>query len=141
MTVYVFDTGALVALQRERQTLLTIIDIAHEDGVRLRTTAPALTEFLGRSPRQLRGAGLHTISLFEIGTADEPLARRAALLQQGALDAGGRSSPSSIDALVAADAETVGGTLIYDGDRGGFEALAEASGRIELEALDELSRA
>lgn len=138
MTAWVIDTGALVALQRERRRLLALLDAADARGLQLRAPAPVLTEFLGRSPRNLRRAADHVSSHLEVSTVGELLARRAAFLQRAAFDAGGRADPSAIDAIVAADAEAIGGWLIHDGDRADFEALADASGLIEVKQLREL---
>jgi predicted nucleic acid-binding protein len=139
LSAWVLDTGALVALQRDRPRLLALLEAADQLGLRLRAPAPILTEFLGRSPRSLRRAADHMASHLEIGTVDELLARRAAQLQRRALDAGGRGDPSAIDAIVAADAEAVEGWLIHDGDRLDLQALADASGSVELRQLRELA--
>lgn len=139
MRSYVFDTAALVALQREPRRLRAFVQAARADGVTMRTTAPVLTEFLGGSPRGLRDAADHLTSYIEIDAVDEGLARRAASLQRGALDAGARKLPGAIDAIVAAEAEAVEAWLIIDGDRAAFQALSDASGDLELRELDELT--
>lgn len=138
MTSYVLDAGALVALQRDRRLLRALIRAAHEDGISLRTSAPALTEFLGGSPRRLRASADHLSSYLDVGAVDEERARRAAVLQRASLDAGARRTPGAIDALVAAEAEASEAWLIIDGDRAAFQALSDASGRLELRELGEL---
>lgn len=110
----------------------------HEEGTALITSAAALTEFLGGSPRELRSAGDWVASLFRIESVDEGLARRAATLMRGALDAAPAASPGPIDALVAAEAERRQGKVVIAGDRADFAALAAASGRFEVIDLEAL---
>ena len=141
MRTLVLDTGALAAVQRDPVRFLALLDVAAERNLRLRTTAPVLTEFLGGSPRSLRARGAYVTSRLRVGAVDEHLARRAALLRQVALDqSAGRTEPSAIDALVVADAEVEGGLAVYDGDRADFEALVRASGEVEAKALTELTK-
>lgn len=135
---YVLDTGALVALQRDRRLLRALLRAAYEHGISLRTSAPVLTEFLGGSPRRLRASADHLSSYLDVGPVDEALARRAAALQRASLDAGARRKPGAIDALVAAEAEANGSWLIIDGDRAAFQALSDASGAVELRELSQL---
>ena len=135
----VLDTGALAALQRDRKRLLTFVDVSAEQGRKLRTTAPVVTEFLGHSPRRLRAAAEHVLSHFRVASVDGASARRAAALTHSVLDAGGRARPSAIDALVAAEAEATGAVLVFDGDRRDFEALAHASAGLEIRELAELA--
>lgn len=134
----VLDSGALVALQRDRRRLVALVMIAREQGRALRTSAPVITEFLGHSPRQLRPDGEYVISRVTASGVSELLARRAATLIQKALDEGGRPRPSAIDAILAAEAEATEAALIFDGDQGDFEALASASESLELRALRDL---
>lgn len=136
---YVLDTGALIALQRDRTRLLALVELAREERARLRVPAPALTEFLGHSPPSLRAAAAYVSARLEISSTAEAHARRAAALIQAALDARGRADPSAIDGLVAAEAELREAALVYDGDRADLAALAQASGAIELTALEELA--
>lgn len=104
----------------------------------LRTAAPVLVEFLGGSPRRLRAGAQYLSSFLEIGPVDEALARRAAALRQRALDLAPEADPSAIDALVATEAERADATLVIDGDRAGFDALAEASGVLQVRDLTAL---
>ena len=139
MKQLVFDTGALIAVQRDLTRYRSLIRLAREHGVPLRTSAAVLTEFLGGSPRRSRAAASFVASRLVAGNVTGDRARRAALLQQGALDAGRSTDPDAIDALVAAEAEQHGGLLVIDGDRPAFEALAEAShDGITLADLDDL---
>lgn len=114
------------------------MELAHTRGRKLRTVAPVLVEFLGGSPRRLRPGAQYVSSLLEIGAADETLARRAAALRQRALDLAPETDPSAIDALVATEAELADATLVIDGDRAGFDALAQASGTLEVRDLSAL---
>lgn len=139
MVDLVLDTGALVALQRDQRRLRALVKLAQEESRILRTTAPVLTEFLGRSPRELRRAAAYVSSHLEASSVDETLARRAALLLRAVLDAGGRADPSAIDALVAAEAEDKTAAIVFEGDRADLIALAQASGVIELRELTELA--
>jgi predicted nucleic acid-binding protein len=132
---FVLDTGALVALQRDRSRLRALVRLAHEEGRVLRTSAPVITEFLGHSPRRARPTGEYVISQLTASDVSVPLARRAAALIQAVLDEGGRARPSEIDALVASEAETSGAALVFDGDRRDFEALASASADVEISEL------
>lgn len=141
LSAWVLDTGALVALQRDRGRLLAVLDAAADVKLKLRAPAVVLTEFLGGSPRRLRPAADHVASYLEVDTVDEPLARRASVLLRRSLDSGGGGRPSAVDALVAAHAEALAGWLVYDGDRADFEALAAASGSIELRELQDVTRA
>ncbi len=141
MKTLVFDTGALVALERDHVRLVALLDTAIKRHMRLRTTAPVLTEFLGAAPRARRESATYASSHLRIGTVDEDLARRAAYLRQRALDRStGRTRPSAIDALVVADAEAETGVVVFDGDRGDFAALADASGDLEIKELAELTK-
>lgn len=135
---FVLDTGALVALQRDRARLRALVRLAHEEGRVLRTSAPVLTEFLGRSPRRARLTGEYVVSRLTASSVDAPLARRAAALIQAVLDQGGRARPSAIDALVACEAEATAAGLVFDGDRRDFEALATASAGIDICELKDL---
>lgn len=135
---FVLDTGALVALQRDRRRLIALVMLARQESRALRTSAPVITEFLGHSPRRLRLAGEYVISRFSRADATETLARRAAVLIQAAIDDGGSARPSAIDALVAAEAEATDAGLVFDGDDADFEALARASGALEIQKLSEL---
>lgn len=134
-----FDTGALVAMQRDLSRLRALLQLAREEERALWISPPVLTEFLGRSPRELRRAAVYVSSQLEATSVDETLARRAAALMQATLDAGGGADPSVIDALVAAEAEHKGAALVFDGDRADLEALALASGSVEIKALSELA--
>lgn len=133
------DSGALVALQRDPKRLRALVQLAHQEGRTLRTSAPVITEFLGRSPRRLRGSADYVASRLTASDVNEALARRAATLIQSVLDAGGHADPSAIDGLVAAEAEAATAGLVFDGDQRDFEALAAASGAIELIDLEALS--
>lgn len=137
-TDFVFDTGALVALQRDRQRLLTLVKLAREESRALRTSAPVLTEFLGNSRPERRRAGEYVASRLTASDVDERRARRAATLIQQALDGDPRARPSAVDAVVAAEAEATEAALVFDGDRGDFEALAGASGELEIRELRDL---
>lgn len=134
------DTGALVALQRDRRRFMALVKLAREEGRALRTSAPVITEFIGHSPRRLRPAADYVASRFTVSDVTGSLARRAAALIQGVLDAGGRARPSAIDALVAAEAEATSAGLVFDGDRRDFEGLAEASAQLEVRELADLVR-
>lgn len=79
------------------------------------------------------------MSHLEVAPVDETLARRAAALRQRAIDATPASTPSATDALVAAEAERAGGTLVITGDRDDLAPLAAASGAFGLKALDEVA--
>lgn len=139
MRPLVLDTGALVALERSRARLLAILDTVSKRRIRLRTTAPVLTEFLGVSPRARRESAAYVSSHLRIGSVHEDLARRAAFLRQRALDRSeGKTRPSAIDALVVADAEAESGTVIFDGDRADFEILAAVSENVEIRGLSDL---
>lgn len=129
----------MIRLQRDRVLLRELLRIVHRDGVRLGTSAPALTEFLGGAPPQLRPAATWIGSHLEVASVDETAARRAAALMQAALDGSPSSSPSAVDALVAAEAERRRGRLAISGDRGDFEALAVASGALEVVDLEALT--
>lgn len=118
---------------------MKFLQIAAKRQYILRVPAPALTEFLGGSPRALRAAADYAASRVRVSPVDEPLARRAARLQRSAIDAGARRLPGPIDALVAASAESPGDVLVFDGDRADFEALGRVSGRIELRELREIA--
>lgn len=135
----VLDTGALVALQRDRVKLRGLLQISADLGYDLRTTAPVITEFLGGSSPSLRGAAEYVCSRLRVAPVDEALARRAAALMQAAIAAAPRVRPSPVDALVAAEAERAEAEILLDGDQKDFEALSEWSDRIELIALNELS--
>ena len=135
---FVLDTGALAALQRDRKRLLALLDLSSEESRKLRTTAPVVTEFLGHSPRGRRAAGEHVLSHLAVASVEGARARRAAALIHSVLDAGGRARPSAIDALVTAEAEATAAAVVFDGDRADFEALAEASGAVELRELEDL---
>jgi predicted nucleic acid-binding protein len=135
---FMLDSGALAALQRDRTRLLALVDLAHAEGRTLRTSVVVVTEFLGYSPRALRLAGEYVLSRLSVSPLAEPRARRAAALIHAALDDDGRARPSAIDAIVAAEAEARDAALMFDGDRRDFEALAEASGQLEIEALADL---
>ena len=139
MTGLVLDTSALIGLQRDLRRLRVLIRIASEDERSLRTTAPAITEFLGGTRGGARPAAQYVASKLGISPVDDTLARRAAALMQGALDAGGRARPSAIDALVAAEAERTRDAVVFDGDRADFEALADASGDLDLKPLAALA--
>ncbi len=136
----VLDTGALIALQRDLGRLRALIRRAAEGDRELRTSSPVITEFVGGSPRALRRAAEYVSAHLEIAPVDEALARRAASLTQAARDAGPRAAPSAVDALVAAEAEERSGAVLFDGDRADFEALARASGELEIVALSDLGR-
>lgn len=132
-----FDTGALVRLQRERRKLKDVLQMAAEEEIALTTSAAALVEFLGGSPRSLRARADWIASRFEVAAITEVVARRAATLVRAARDTFPSASPGPIDALVVAEAERQGSVVVISGDRKDFEALA-ASGRprvIDLEAL------
>lgn len=135
---FVLDTGALVALQRDRARLRALVRLAHEEGRVLRTSAPVITEFLGHSPRRSRPTGEFVISRLTASDVNVPLARRAAALIQETLDAGGKARPSAIDAILAAEAEATAAGLVFDGDRRDFEALASANAELEITELREL---
>lgn len=137
-TDLVFDTGALVALQRDLSALGALLKRAFEKERRLVVSAAVLAEFLGYSPRRLRASGEYVASHFQVADATEEQALRAALLIRGALNAGGKSRPSAVDALAAALAETTGAALVYQGDRPDFEALAAASDHLEIMELSDL---
>lgn len=137
-TDYVFDTGALVALQRDLSALAALLKRAYEKERRLVVSAAVLAEFLGYSPRRLKASGEYVASHFQVADATEEHALRAALLIRGALNAGGKSRPSAVDALTAALAEATGAAIVYQGDRQDFEALAAASGQLEIQELRQL---
>ncbi len=132
---FVLDTGALVALQRDPRRFIALVMLAREESRALRTSAPVVTEFLGGSSRRLRPAGQYVISRISSSDVTESLARRAAVLIQGAVDEGGRARPSAIDALVAAEAEATDAALVFDGDEADFRALSRASGALEIQEL------
>ena len=140
MRAYVLDTGALIALQRNRARLRDVLRASTELGYELRTSAPVVTEFLGGSPPALRAAGEYVCARLRVGPVDEALARRAAALTQSAARAAPRSRPSAVDALVAAEAERTAGVLVIEGDRKDFEALSDASRAFDLVELSDLSR-
>lgn len=135
----ILDTGALIGLQRDPRRLRALIRIAHEDERTLGTTAPVLTEFLGGSPPAARAVAVYIAAQLSVAAVDEMLARRAATLIQVALDAGGRARPGAVDALAAAQAERRSAALVFDGDHADFEALARASGTLEIRELRELA--
>lgn len=136
---FVLDTGALIALEHDRVMLAELIRAARLDERELRVVAPVVTEFLGGARPARRAMAGYVVSRLRIGDVNEALARRAADLMHGAQHAYARAVPGAIDALVAAYAETMRDLLVYDGDRADFEALAAASGRIDLKELRELS--
>lgn len=138
MRTFVLDTGALIALQRDRGRLRTLLELVTEYGYELRTSAPVLTEFLGGSPPRLRRAGDYVCARVRIGEVDETIARRAATLRQGAMKASPGTAPSAIDALVSTEAERHGGVLIIDGDRADHEALAGVARAYVLKDLAEI---
>lgn len=140
MTDVTLDTGALIRLQRDRTLLRELLSLAHHESVHLVTPAPALTEFLGGSSRQHRPAADWVGSHLQVGTVDAEAARRGAALIRGAKDAAPSSSPSAIDALVAAQAEQLSGTVAIAGDRSDFDALATASGQLKIVDLEALIR-
>lgn len=137
-TDFVLDTGALIALQRDRERLLALVKLAREEGRALRTSAPVLTEFLGHSRPERRLAGEYVSSRLSASDVSEQRARRAAALIQHARDVDPRARPSAVDALVAADAEATEAAVVFDGDRRDFESLANASGRLDLRELRDL---
>jgi predicted nucleic acid-binding protein len=140
MTDVTLDTGALIRLQRDRTLSRALLRAARSDGVRLRTTAPALTEFVGGSTPGRRPAAEWVMSWIFLTGVDETAARRAASLMSTARNSSPSSAPSAVDALVAADAERAGGRLAISGDRADFEPLAAASGRFELVDLEDVLR-
>jgi len=134
----VFDTGALVRLQREGGTLRNLIETAREEEVSLVVSAATLTEFLGGSPRRQRGAADWIASHFETAAVTEAVARRGATLMRLARDASRSASPGPIDALAATEGERRGAHVVVSGDRADFDALAAASGRFRVIDLDAL---
>jgi predicted nucleic acid-binding protein len=132
-----FDTGALIRLQRDRAALRDVLKAWSAEQVSLSASAVAITEFLGGSPRQQRGAADWIAFRFEISGITEPLARRGATLMRLSRDAS--ASPAGpIDALVVAEAEARGATVVISGDRADFAALAAASGHVEMVDIEEL---
>jgi predicted nucleic acid-binding protein len=138
VSAYVLDTGVLIALQRDQRRLRALAKLAREEALALRCSAPVLVEFLGGARPGARAAAAYVSSHVTFGPVDGAVARRAASLRQVALDAGKRSRPSAIDALVAVEAERTGGLLLFDGDHADFAALASASGSIEIVDLADL---
>lgn len=139
LTDYVLDTTALVALERDRTKALHVLKEIDVRGVALRIPAPVLTEFLGGARPERRAGATWIASALRVTPVDERQARRAALLQQRASDAAPRAHPSSIDALVAAEAERAEALLIVDGDAEDFSALAFVSGAFRVALLSELT--
>lgn len=138
MSVLVLDTGTLVALERGTARLRAFLQAASVRKAQLRVPASTLTEFLGHSPKQRRRQADYVASHLRIDPIDEALARRAGALTRRALDRGPKARPGAIDALGVAHAEALEGIFIFEGDRADFEALADASGSVEIVDLADL---
>lgn len=139
MTSYALDTTSLIALQRDPARATALADAASESGSTIRVSAVTLAEFLGGSTRRTRHGADHVSSLLDVGIVDERLARRAAELERAVADARGRVRPGPIDALVIADAEAIEASVIIDGDRAAFSALARASGQVQVVELSKVA--
>lgn len=91
------------------------------------------------SPPSRRGLASFVLSHLAVTNIDEALARRSAGLLQAVHDSKATARPSVVDGLVAAESERENVHLVFDGDRADFEALASASGRIDLVELRDLT--
>jgi predicted nucleic acid-binding protein len=121
----VFDTGALVALERRQKSALEVLQLASEDGHELIVPAVALAEWWRRGRREKERARLVRLFDFEAPTAH--IARLAGV-------AIGLVGAGLGDALVMA-AASIHGDVVYTSDLRDLERLNEVFPTVIVERI------
>jgi len=112
------DTGALIAMERQKLRGTMLLRAAKEHRVHLLAITPVVAEWWrGRSDMRDRIKMAVTLVPFPIGAAE------AAGVVLGQMRGGERRSKASIDVMVMAFASIYGGALVYTGDVGDFQQL------------------
>jgi predicted nucleic acid-binding protein len=122
---FTYDSGALIAAERDQRRMWLLHERALTRGVRPVVPAGVLTEAY-RSGRQVNLARL--LSGCRVEALDEDRARRAGALLGLCLIGRGSISPGAVDASVAEGALRRGDTVVT-GNAEPIRALADGAGR------------
>lgn len=120
-----FDTGALIALERGEQRIRKVHRLATEHGYPLVAITPVVTEWWRRGRREKERARL--LRTFIAEAPDVHVARLAG-------EAIGLVHATVVDALVMA-AASIRGDVVYTSDLGDLERLRDVFPVVELEAV------
>jgi predicted nucleic acid-binding protein len=121
----VFDTGALIALERRQKTALEVLQLANEDGEELVVPAVVVAEWWRSGRREKERARLLRFFEFEAPT---PQVARLAGVAMGLVGAG------LGDALVMA-AASVRGDVVYTSDVRDFARLNDVFPTVVVERI------
>jgi predicted nucleic acid-binding protein len=117
-----FDTGALIALERRRDAMRRVHRAAIEEGLTIAVITPVLAEWWRRGKREKeRLAILHSL---KVEPPDERVARLAG-------EAIGVLGAGVVDALVMA-AASIRGDTVYTSDRDDLETLKDVFPNVEV---------
>ena len=120
-----FDTGALIALERGEQRIRKVHRLATEHGYQMVATTPVIAEWWRKGRRQKeRTKILRTLVL-------EPPSSFVAKLAGEAI---GLLAAGTVDAMVMASASLLGDT-VYTSDMPDFERLLEMFPSVQLERV------
>ena len=113
MIVVTLDTGALIAMERQKPRAVMLLRAAREHRAQLCVITPVVAEWWrGRTDVRDRIKGAVTIVPFPLRSAE---AAGAAL--------GKLRTATAVDVMVMAFAATVGGALVYTSDVGDLERI------------------
>jgi predicted nucleic acid-binding protein len=119
MIVVTLDTGALAAMERQKQRGMMLLRAAREHRAQLLTTTPVVAEWWrGRSDVRDRIRTSVSLVPFPVRAAD------AAGVVLGAMRGEKLRASMSIDVMVMAFAATYGGALVYTSDVADLERIA-----------------
>jgi predicted nucleic acid-binding protein len=119
MIVVTLDTGALVAMERQKQRGMMLLRAAREHRAQLLATTPVVAEWWrGRSDVRDRIRTSVSLVPFPVRAAE------AAGVVLGAMRGEKLRASMSIDVMVMAFAATYGGALIYTSDVADLERIA-----------------
>lgn len=121
----VFDTGAMIALERRQRTALEVLQLAKEDGEELVIPAAVVAEWWRAGKREKERSRILRLFKFEAPT---PQVARLAGVAMGLVGAG------LADALVMAGA-SVHGDVVYTSDVRDFARLNEVFPSVVVERI------
>jgi predicted nucleic acid-binding protein len=120
-----FDTGALIALERGDQQLRKVHRLATENGYQLVAITPVIAEWWRRGKREKERAGI--LRTLAVEPPDVHVARLAG-------EAIGLVQSTVVDALVMA-AASIRSDTVYTSDLGDLEQLLEVFPMVDLAAV------
>ena len=128
--VIVFDSGAIDQVVTNKE-FRAVLDNLLRSGWTPIIPIPVIAEAI--SGRASDAPANQAIGRIGTTATDEPLARQAGALRFAAARAGGRHSPSGIDAIVAAHAADAGTGVVFTTDPGDLRRLLDATPRVRVE--------